>query len=627
MQRTMLVALVFALMLGGATPVVAVQAKATSRDDHPIVSVISLLQKLMATVEHEGHEEATNYEAFTHWCGKSGKALSKAIAKSQEIIAEQTAIMDAKTEEMAALTAEIAELEAKIQEYILAGENATNIRKEENDLYVEESTSFKETIKAVEAALDYLVKAKSSTASLLQAQEHVREVYPILAGGKHVTDIERQELESFLGLGSSVGYAPAPAFIKPVRSDVLAKGDQAKHVQVYGYKSDSVIELLKGLIMKFEDELQQCEDEEQNALNAYTLAVDARLRLKTAAEADRDTKTELKADALTAFQAAKEVKESSESDLKADSTALETTEQQCRAKEVEWQKRSEIRAGELEAMKAAVEILSKKTGVRTEAPSNPVAPTLPFEPKPPPSFLQVGSEVDPKMKAVQLLRKEARLVHSRALDRLAQRIAAHVNGPFDEVEQMIQKMIFHLKKEQTDEDNHKNWCDKELNTSTAMKENKEERMAKLKADIKTATAKVAELTADIAASQDMVQTIVAFMAESTELRKKNKEENDLAIKDAKDAQDAIAQALVVLQEFYKSSGMLEDSLLQQKAKVPVELESTPATWEASYTGLDDPTDPASGIIAVLQKTSADFAEMESTHAPKRRRTCTTSRRT
>merc|ERR1719401_1780636 len=107
---------------------------------------------------------------------------------------------------------------------------------------------------------------------------------------------------------------------------------------------------------------------------------------------------------------------------------------------------------------------------------NPAAPMLPFQPKPAVSFLQV---VDPKMRAVQLLRNEAKLTHSHALDRLAREIAAHVTGPFDDVEAMIQKMIFHLMKEQTDEDNHKLWCDKELHTSNATKEEKSSRMDEL----------------------------------------------------------------------------------------------------------------------------------------------------
>merc|ERR1719401_1300947 len=69
--------------------------------------------------------------------------------------------------------------------------------------------------------------------------------------------------------------------------------------------------------------------------------------------------------------------------------------------------------------------------------------------------------------------------------------------------------------------------------------------------------------------------------------------------------------MTTLQDFYKSSGMLTEAALVQKLRAPVELPATPSTWDASYTGVMDPTDPASGILAVLQKVMADFAEMES----------------
>lgn len=47
----------------------------------------------------------------------------------------------------------------------------------------------------------------------------------------------------------------------------------------------------------------------------------------------------------------------------------------------------------------------------------------------------------------------------RAVSRLAQELAARKDeGPFDQVINAIEKMIFHLKDEQRQEDDHKNWC-------------------------------------------------------------------------------------------------------------------------------------------------------------------------
>merc|ERR1719305_281759 len=101
------------------------------------------------------------------------------------------------------------------------------------------------------------------------------------------------------------------------------------------------------------------------------------------------------------------------------------------------------------------------------------------------------------MKAVTLIRSAAKDAHSRALERLALEVSTHLNGPFDQVNNMIQKMIFRLMDEQKQEDEHKHWCDQEIEKTDTMKEDKEDKIAELKAEIKTQTAAVAKLTEEI----------------------------------------------------------------------------------------------------------------------------------
>merc|ERR1719388_601120 len=200
------------------------------------------------------------------------------------------------------------------------------------------------------------------------------------------------------------------------------------------------------------------------------------------------------------------------------------------------------------------------------------------------------------MKAVNFLRAQAKVLHSHSLERLAQQVAVHLGGPFDEVKGMIEKMIFRLMAEQKDEDAHKHWCDLELEKTNTSKVDK-----------------IQALAEEIEEAQQMIADIDTHVKEATEIRKVGKEENALAIKDAEAAQTAIANAVAVLEEFYKSSGMVAKQpyeFLQQGGKAPVELPESPATWESSYTGVADPMEQPSGIISVLQTIAADFAKME-----------------
>jgi len=243
--------------------------------------------------------------------------------------------------------------------------------------------------------------------------------------------------------------------------------------------------------------------------------------------------------------------------------------------------------------------LSKVTGVSTKAPENPVPPTSPV------SFLQV---TDPRTKALNMLRQAARTKHSRNLQRLAQELSVHIGAPFDQVNNMIQKMIFRLMDEQRSEDEHKQWCDMELSKTNTSMTDKEEKVAELKAKIDSAEAKVASLTSDIEDAETMVSDLTTFMKESTEIREEGKKENKKALKDAQDAQLAIAQAIEVLKTFYEKSGMIKESELLQRD--PVKLPKKPSTWDSGYTGVASPDKQPDGIISVLQSTASDFATME-----------------
>merc|ERR1719446_1767943 len=174
-------------------------------------------------------------------------------------------------------------------------------------------------------------------------------------------------------------------FAKP-RPDQLAAGDLEKHTDKYDFKSENVIELLKQLQLKFEDDKLAGTKAETNAINAYDLAKEARDNSIDAAEKSKKQKEK----------------------------ELATT------KKSEWDTRSKTRSLEIEAMDQAVKILAKSTGVRTEAPGNPVPPASPVD------FLQISQVKanDPKMKAVALLKEAAQDGHSRALERLAVEVAA-----------------------------------------------------------------------------------------------------------------------------------------------------------------------------------------------------------
>merc|ERR1719360_312571 len=477
-------------------------------------------------------EEEVTYSKFAHWCKTSLEELQKAVTEGKETIETLELKIESLKGQEKELKEEIETLTEELKKAEAAGSDADKVRKEEADLYEQADKDFEATIKAVEDAVTALEDAKKSTSAASLAQTKMEE----LAKLPLVLEQLSEEADP--------------------KEEILSKGMAKAHEKKYTFKSNNVVDLLKELKLKFEDDRVAATKEETNKLNAYELAKEAR---KAAIEAAKDAKTER-------------------------------------------EERSEIRAGEMEAMEAAIKILAKVSGVRTEAPENPSLPPSPE------SFLQLS---DPESnRAINLLRETAKKVHSKSFARFAEQVARSAKGPFDKVNNMIQKMIFRLMAEQKDEDDHKNWCDLEITKTKNSKTNKEEKIELLEAKIKDGKATLDSLTEEIAEASEMVEKLTAHTAEAIEIREAGKKENAEAIRDAKAAQNAISQAEAVLLDFYKSSGQIPKESWELLQKEPVKLPDEPSTWDASYTGVTDPKVQPDGILSVLKKVSADFAKME-----------------
>jgi len=533
-----------------------------------------MLKELATKAESEGKEEALAFQKFTYWCKNSEKELKKAIGEENDNIDSLSSKIEAKTKESAALKKQIAGLTDQLGKLAASASKAENRRDKENTLYEKAKSDMESTITAMTSCIDALKDAKSET-SFAQVQEKY---------------------------GSVMSLLETSSFTDP--ADVMAMGNQAGHVKKYSFKGGNVIELLKNLKMKFEDDLTQVEKEETNAQNGYDLSKKARDNAISAAEDSKGEKEDLKGEVDSEKNEAEGDLSNEKEELEADTETLGATQKSCTVKQSEWDERSSIRTNEIAAIGQAVKILAKVADVQTEAPDTQAAPTSPV------GFLQtVASSTDPKMKAVIYLRQQAKVLHAKGLDRLAQQVAAHLGDPFAQVTNMIEKMIFRLMAEQKDEDDHKNWCDKEISKTEKSIDNKEDKVEELSAKIEDAEGTIAELTEDIKDAQEKISEIVSFMGEAKDIRKEGKSENKIAIKDAQDSQTAIANAVAVLTDFYKSSGEI--------AKEPyefiqrgVDLADSPDTWDASYTGVSDPKAQPGGIVTVLEKTSEDFAKME-----------------
>merc|ERR550514_2266581 len=408
------------------------------------------------------------------------------------------------------------------------------------------------------------------------------------------------------------------AFLQQREEPMTAEKSEARggRVRTYDFKSGGVIEILKQLKLSFEDQLEELRKGETNAANAHKLSGAAQEDAINAAETAKKMKEDLKA-------SKGEAKAGAEADLNdateardAANTVLDDTKKSCTTRADEFESRSKNRAGEVEAMKQAVEILEKITGTRTPEEKGVF-------------FLQLGKSSDPRSQIVTLIRKaaDAHILlagkDGKMLQKLADAIAKTTeqplgSGTFDQIVNMIQKMIFQLKSEQTDEDNHKGWCDTEIAKTNKMLEDKNTTKEALTADINSLTAELEELATSIKDNNQQVSELQASIEQMTEQRQEDKAENAATVKDAQEAQTAVASAIAVLTDFYKSTGAIEKAsyeLVQMRAvrratEEPGETPPEPELWEGGKGSEYKGDEEGVGVIGMLEEIASDFASME-----------------
>merc|ERR1719506_531276 len=158
-------------------------------------------------------------------------------------------------------------------------------RKAEAKDYEDANTDFQSTITAINKCIAAMESAETKTEkSASLAQHHVKMVLALVS--TKVSESQRSVLESFAQ--SKPGARKNEAEKRPKQ---LAAGDEEAHVDKYDFKSENVVELLKQLALKFEDDRLAGTKAETNAQNAHDLSMRARKNAREAADKSRKKKS------------------------------------------------------------------------------------------------------------------------------------------------------------------------------------------------------------------------------------------------------------------------------------------------------------------------------------------------
>jgi len=553
--------------------VLATAAVAEEQKETPIQKVIQLMDGMIAKGLDEKQKEQIQFATYKAFCDSTAAAKNAAIKEANEKIEVLNADIQKFEAEAATLGTEIASLDGDISTWEGDMKASQKVRDIESMDYEATHADYTSSIDALTTGADTLRNQNHDSAQAAAALLQVRERPIVSAEAKKAIDL-------YLAQDSSVQDVP--------EENVAVAAPEAAAFESH---MQGLIDMLDKLKAKFEDERTALEKQEGESKHAFgMLSMDLTNQLEAARE-DRTSKAEKKATALQNAADSRvdlaDTTTTNEDDTKYVSDLIAN----CELKSAAFADRQILRQEEIEAIEKAKEIMS------SGAVSGAGEKHLPQLIQSSPSFAQLRAvEASPnsQLRVAAFLNEAGRRLNSRVLKLLATRVEA---DPFKKVKKMIKDLIVKLVEEATAEAETKGFCDKEMTTNEHTRKEKTAAVETLTADIDELSASVASLTEEIAELTKAIADLDAAIEKATGIRNAERKKNKETIKDAQDAQVAVAAALTVLKEFYA------------KASKATSLAQEPEIFsDEPYKGMSG---MSGGITGMLEVIESDFARLES----------------
>ena len=532
----------------------------------PVQKVLELLTTMKKKGEEEKQKEAVQYSAYEEFCKNTQAEKTKVIEEGAGQIEILKADLGKLSSDISDLEAAIPEVVEEIEKVTADKQKATKVRGEERAAY---ATAHAEYLRAVQ--------------SVGKARKALKE-----------QDVTREQAESFLQLASDPTDAEADAFTSSseARAAIEAFLSESSSVEkppqasAYNFQSGKIIDLLDDLDSKFKKEREALEKGEVEKKHAYELLMkDWKSQIATGKKTQEDKlaaklrKNQVKAEKSAALIEASKMNAD-------DKKYLEDLQQTCAQKAQDFKERQKLRGEELAAIDKATEVIQGNVLKVTEKRSKGT------------SLAALRSDIYgvKKENAISLLRERAEALDSNMLSALAMRAEG---DSLSKIRKMISDLVTRLQKEAAADTEKEGWCKKELATNEQTRSSKKQLVDTVRGEVNQLKVDITELGDELEALKKDITSLTADRAKATKLRKDEKAENVATIKDAQDAQKAIAQATAALDSFY-SGTKAKASLLQK----PVE--GAPEIFDdSSYSGMD-----SGGVTALLEVLQADFVRME-----------------
>jgi len=567
-----------------------------------VQKIIGMLGEMKAKVEADIETETKQMEEYMQYCDDQSTDKVNAIKTATRQIQDLSATIEESSATIVEMTDEVGELGTTIAAKESELAEATSIRKGEHEDFKVTEKELAETVQQLAGAIVQVKKGMSlaqGKGMRLKASMPAKQLKKLVSTlgsiveSAMLTGQQKRRLRSFLQEHQKDKEDDSDDF--SLKSSL--RQPQAK-VVAYESKSGGIMDILEETKDKAEAELSDARKAEMEAKHSYEM-------IRQSLENEISTKKEKLAECQSQKSSSEEAKGSAEGEMKEtekskamDSETLETLKSECQGKAVEWEERLKSAKGEMGALDKAKEILQSGVKALIQVSVRRSSRRALHDP-----FMSSDSDDDDddddddvRTKVVDKLRKLGRKFNSYSLTQVANRAKS---DPFAKVKGLIEEMIAKLLEEQQAEANQKAFCDEEMGKSKKAKEIKTAKLGKLDARIDEAESRKVQLLEEIRNLESELAEIDRAQAEATQIRSKEHTEFLKAKADYQSSEDACAQAVEVLKEYYSGGALIQLKSSLRRASMK---DDQPDFGSANK-------DAGGSIIAFLEYAEEDFGTL------------------
>jgi len=474
---------------------------------NPIRRVVTMLQSMQKKVAAEGEKEQELFDKFMCYCKNGKGALDVSIQQAQQTNEQLKSSIEEADASLKQMKAELKQAQTDRADAKAAVARATALREKEAAAFAKESSELKTNIAATKKATAAIEKGMGG--AFLQTS--LGSVLKQLSITMEISSFDRETLTAFLtqGQSNSQGYAP---------------------------QSGQITGILKQMSDTMEADLAKATEEENAAIKDFNGLVAAKTKEINALTKEVEAKTTRIGELGVELVTMKEDLDDTTKSLMEDEAFLKDLEKNCKTKEAEWATRQKIRAEELLAIADTIKLLNDDDALEL------FKKTLPT-----PSLLQLKTNSKATRQQALSALQEAKPDYRLNL------IALALKGKkvsFDKVLKMIDDMAALLKKEQQDDNDKKEYCEGLIDKTEDTLKELELAVSDLGKAIADYKERIATLGEEIEALTAGIKALDKQVAEATDERKEEHEENVATITNDNAAKELIGIAKNRMNKFY-----------------------------------------------------------------------------